>query len=232
MLRNKLTQNSKALLQTAKRNIGQYGTKTYQTGLERLILDKFTHMRALSKVSLFSLFGLANGLCYGLSHVMKEKDYVYYFGYKGDGRLSSLTRSMFGSNVTANAVWTVPSLLFFGQYMHNKVGAMTMLKFTPIALFGIMSFMTAFSPNEHYRLMPNVRLLGGVTSWMNWDAIGNNNEYYMGADQLCQSIIYFTMLYHRLWTPAIGFAIFDLFYYGPMTLGGPMSAFMGAMTLL
>ena len=105
-----------------------------------------------------------------------------------------------------------------------------MLKFTPIALFGIAAFMTAFSPNEEYRLMPNVRLIGGICP--NFDSNAKDQSYYMGADQLCWSIIYFTMLYHRLWTPALVFAAMDLCYYGPMTLGGPSSAFVAAMTLL
>ena len=105
-----------------------------------------------------------------------------------------------------------------------------MLKFTSMAFLGIGAFMTAFSPCPDYRLMHNVRLLGAVVPDFHCNA--KDGSYYMGADQLCQSIIYFTMLYHRLWTPALVFAAFDLCYYGPMTLGGPSSAFVAAMTLL
>ena len=40
-------------------------------------------------------------------------------------------------------------------------------------------------------------------------------NYYMGSDQLCQSIIYFTLLYHRMWTISFACMAFDLLYYGP-----------------
>ena len=105
-----------------------------------MVLDKFNAVRVIPKLSWWSIFGVANLFCYGLSLTMDEKDYLYYFGYQGDGRMSSLTRSLFGSNNLSNIMWTAPSLILAGQYMHNKVGPLTMLKFTPLALFSIMAF--------------------------------------------------------------------------------------------
>ena len=174
------------------------------------------------------MFGLLNATCFGLSYLMEEKTYKYYFAYKGNGRYFDAIRSMFGSNTLANAAWTIPSLLFCGQYMHNKVGALTMFKFTPLALLGILSFMTAFTPNGEYSSLPNPRPLARL--FPKFDSMGK--EYYMGADQLCQSIIYFTLLYHGMWTVSLVCAGFDVLYYGPMTLGGPLSAVVGALTLL
>ena len=97
-------------------------------------------MPLLPKVSLFSLFGIANGLCFGLSYMMTPEDYVYYFGYKGNGRYSDMIRSQFGSNTLANAVWTVPSLFLVGAYMHSKLGALTMAKFTPLCFLSVCAF--------------------------------------------------------------------------------------------
>jgi len=54
----------------------------------------------------------------------------------------------------------------------------------------------------------------------------------MGADQLAQSIIYFTLLYHRLWYVVIPFVITDLLYYGPQTAGGPVAAMVAAFCYL
>ncbi len=54
----------------------------------------------------------------------------------------------------------------------------------------------------------------------------------MGADSFAASIIYFTLFYHRLWYVAVPFIIFDTLYYGPASLGGPIAALGGALTLL
>jgi|LauGreDrversion2_3_1035106.scaffolds.fasta_scaffold971853_1 hypothetical protein len=54
----------------------------------------------------------------------------------------------------------------------------------------------------------------------------------MGADQLFQTIFYFTLLYykcHRVFFPLV---LTEVAFYGPMTLGGPLAAFIGALTLL
>ena len=113
-----------------------------------MVLDKFRAAKVLPSISWFTVFGLTNAFCYGLSHMMDEKDYKYYFAYEGNGRTSDLIRSNFGSNNMVNAAWTIPSLIFFGRYMHNKVGALTMLKFTPMAFFAICAFQAAFTPNK------------------------------------------------------------------------------------
>ena len=47
---------------------------------------------------------------------------------------------MFGSNNINNAIWTGPALIALGLHMHGKVGALTMAKFTPLALLSIATF--------------------------------------------------------------------------------------------
>ena len=54
----------------------------------------------------------------------------------------------------------------------------------------------------------------------------------MGADQLAQSILYFTLIYHRLYMASLVIAAFETAYYGPMSIGGPLAGFVGALTLL
>ena len=136
-----------------------------------MVQDKFNWCKVLPKLSWFTLFGIGNAFCYGLSHLMSEKDYHYYFAYKGNGRGSDWFRSQMGSNNFANAVWTIPSLIFVGQYMHGKVGWMTMFKFTPLALLSILAFQTAFNPNPESRALANIRLLGGLLP--RFDSIGH-----------------------------------------------------------
>ena len=118
MVRQRINMQNKStnLVQNLqKRSIGYYGSKTYQTGMERMVLDKF-RATGTSSMNLFALFGVLNLTGYGLSHVMSEKDYVYYFGYKGNGRFSDCIRSQFGCNRAANA-WTAPFMIGAGIMM-------------------------------------------------------------------------------------------------------------------
>ena len=199
-----------------------------------MLLDKYCHMPFLRKISWFSLFGVVNAACYGLSHMMSEDDYVYYFGYKGQGRYTDAVRSLFGSNNLVNAAWTVPSLIFVGGYMHSKVGYLIMGKFTALSLFGTVAFMTAFNPTSDYSLIPNFRVLGNSLP-VKWDCNGYHSKfgpYYMGADSLAGSIWYFALFYNKMWTVSLALMAFDMCYYGPQFMGGPLAAMFGAMTLL
>lgn len=51
----------------------------------------------------------------------------------------------------------------------------------------------------------------------------------MGADQMAQALCYFALMYHRYWYLAFGFIAFDVLYYGPSTLGGPIAGAVGAL---
>ena len=62
---------------------------------------------------------------------------------------------MFGSNNFVNAAWTVPSLLFCGRYMQGKVGQLKMLKFTTLALTGVLATKLAFSPSGTHSVTAN-----------------------------------------------------------------------------
>lgn len=65
-----------------------------------------------------------------------------------------------------------------------------------------------------------------------WDSFAEDGSYTMGADQMVQSLFYFTLCYHRYWLPALGIAAFDVLYYGPASLGGPFAGFAGALMFL
>ena len=148
MFVNKLAKTQSAITNVAKRSHYYGGSKKYATGFERMVLDKFNAIPILPKLSWFSIFGIANLFCYGLSHVMSPRDYLYYFSYKGNGRLSDLVRSNLGSNNMINAAMTSSILIFSGQYLHSKLGALTMGKFTALSLLSIAAFQTAFGPNQ------------------------------------------------------------------------------------
>ena len=49
--------------------------------------------------------------------------------------------------------------------------------------------------------MPNYRLADLGPNWAMFQASTKN--YYMGGDQLAQSITVFTLLYYRMWMPAM-----------------------------
>ena len=192
-------------------------------------------MPILRKIPLYSALGVANAACFGLSFLINEEDYVYYFGYKGQGRLSDLARSLVGSNHAGNAVWTVPSLILGGIYMQRRVGYMVMAKFTAMSLVGTTAFMTAFNPSSDYTFVPNFRIITSKDIGLRWDSSGYHpkyGSYVMGADSLAGSILYFMCFYNKYWTLGLGFFAFDFCYYGPMFMGGPLSALIGAMTLL
>ena len=68
-----------------KRNYQYYGGKGYNSGFERMILDKFEATRVLYHIPWFAVLGGLNLAAYGLSTMMSEEDYKYYFAYRGDG---------------------------------------------------------------------------------------------------------------------------------------------------
>ena len=183
-----------------------------------MLLDKFCHMPILRKTPWFALFGLTNAACFGLSYMMSEEDYVYYFGYKGEGKYTDLLRCQFGSNTLTNAMWTAPALIVGGLYMHKQLGYMIMSKFTVMSLLGITAFQTAFNPSDDYTLIPNFRVFTGKDFGIKFDSMGHHPKfggYFMGADNLAMSLIYFAAFYHRMWAVGLGFALFDTCYYGP-----------------
>ena len=77
--------------------------------------------------------------------------------------------------------------------------------------------------------MTNFRLVNGLVPNMGTTEIKGAT---MGADQLAQSILYFTLFYHRYYMVGLGFMAWDFMYYGPQTMGGPLSAFIAGLTLL
>ena len=110
-----------------------------------------------------------------------------------------------------------------------------MSKFTFMSLVGIAAFQSAFNPSNDYTFLPNIRFITGKDFGIKFDSMGDHpklGSYFMGADNLAMSLIYFTLFYHRLWAVGLGFAAFDTMYYGPQFAGAPLSAMIAAMTLL
>ena len=172
----------------------------------------------------FALLGVANLIGYGASLLMSKDQYYYHFTYSTyPARMFKPIKSMIGSDNLMNVIWTAPSLIFLSIYMNKKVGALTMTKFFGLSLLSMWMFYSAFNPESGF----NVRPLRPY--FPKFDAFADDGSYYMGADQMCQSLIYFTLLYHRLWVVALPCMAFDLLYYGPATLGGPSSALVGAL---
>ena len=54
----------------------------------------------------------------------------------------------------------------------------------------------------------------------------------MGADFMVQAAFYMLVAYHRYWLWFAGLTAFDALYYGPVGLGGPSAALVGALTML
>jgi hypothetical protein len=172
----------------------------------------------------FALFGIGNALAYGASLVMKKDWYRYHFAYTGESSsLFKPFKSMMGSENFMNVVWTAPSLIGLNWYMQSKVGSLVMTKFFFLTLFSSYIFLSACNPQTALGVHPLQPYLP------KWDSNANDGTYTMGADQMAQSLMYFTLLYHRLWFVAIPFMAFDVLYMGPSTLGGPLAAVASAL---
>ena len=130
---------------------------------------------------------------------------------------------MIGSDTFANFVWTAPTLIGLSYYMHSKVTPLVMTKFFFMSLLSVSLFYSAFNPQSGM----NVRPLKPYVH-LKFDSFADDGSYYMGSDQMCQALIYWTLLYHRLWYIALPCMAFDILYYGPATTGGPVAALAGA----
>lgn len=131
-------------------------------------------------------------------------------------------KAMIGSDSFANIIWTAPSLILLSGYMQGKVGSLVMTKFFGLSFLSCWIFYSAFNPDSGFNIRPLKPFIP------KFDCFADDGSYYMGADQMAQSIIYFTLLYHRMWMVALPLMAFDLLYYGPATLGGPSAALVGA----
>ncbi len=93
-------------------------------------------------------------------------------------------------------------------------------------MFSSFVFLSTFNPKSGL----NYRMFGEYVKHL--DSSSKDGSYYMGADQMAQAIIYFTMLHRRLFYIAIPCMIADVLWYGPSTLGGPVSALGGFFMFL
>ena len=126
--------------------------------------------------------------------------------------------------------WTSPSLIIGGMYLQSKLGALNATKFFGLSLLATYGFMSAFGPNSRVGAQLNIRAFWPKE--LRWDCIAEDNSLQMGADVLAGSVLYMCLLYHRYWFLALGFAAFDVAYYGPQMAAAPLAATFTALTLL
>lgn len=129
---------------------------------------------------------------------------------------------MMGSDVLANIIWTAPTLIGLNYYMLQRISPLIMTKFFALTLASTFIFWSAFNPTTglNYRIAKHFP--------GKFDSFANDGSYYRGADQIAQSLIYFALLYNRMWTVSLFFMATDVLYYGPATIGGPAAAVAGA----
>merc|ERR1711865_223312 len=98
------------------------------------------------------------------------------------------------------------------------------------SLFGTVAFMTAFNPSSDYTFIPNFRFAHSIAG-LKIDSQGyspKHGPYYMGADDLAASIVYFALFYNKMWVPGMGLMALHTLYHGPKSMGGPFAALLGA----
>lgn len=192
------------------------------TGFDRTLVDKLSFLKVNGHW--FAIFGLMNALAYGASLFMPKDWYTYHFGYRAyPTSVFKFFKSQFGSNTLANVIWTAPVLVLLSGFMHKKVGPIAMSKFFFLSMFSSFIFISAFNPQSGLNYRPLAKL------FPKWDSYADDGSYYMGSDQMCQALCYFALMYHRYWYLAFGFIAFDVLYYGPSTLGGPIAGAAGAL---
>ena len=101
-----------------------------------------------------------------------------------------------------------------------------MTKLFFISLVSSYFFMSTFNPN----IKLNFRPLQGILPKI--DSNANDGSYLMGADSMALSLIYFTLLYHRLWMVALPIMAADILYHGPAIAGAPAAAIVSALILV
>ena len=204
----------------------QTWTKNYMTGLDRMLTDKLNFLKIGSWW--FGIFGLLNGLTYGASLLMPKEWFHYHFAYTAyPARMFKSIKSQIGSDNLANVIWTAPSLILLNWHLAGKISPLVMTKFFALSLFSNFIFLSAANSQNGLNKLRPLRAV-----FPKWDAFADDGSYTMGADQMVQSLFYFTMCYHRYWLAAIGIAAFDVLYYGPASFGGPIAGFAGALMFL
>jgi hypothetical protein len=172
----------------------------------------------------FAVFGLLNLIGYGASLLMTKEQYRYHFAYANKPpKIFQPIKSFVGSEKLANVIWTAPSLILLNFYMHQRVGSLVMTKFFGLSVAASFIFMSAFNPDSGLNVRPLKRFSP------NFDSHAEDGSFYMGADSLAGSLIYFTLFYHRMWYVAMPFMAFDLMYYGPMASGALFAPIAGAL---
>lgn len=219
-----LTSTRQHLVNVPKRSY-QFQSKQYFTGFERMLLDKFQWARFHGHW--FAIFGALNLVAFGLHLYARPDNYKYYFGYTGqETRTTQVFKSLMGSENFLNVAWTAPTLIGLNYYLHKQLGALVMTKLFTISLVSSYFFMSTFNPTVKL----NFRPLQGFIPKL--DSFANDGSYFMGADSLALSLIYFTLLYHKLWIVALPLMAADLLYYGPAIGGAPAAAIVSALILV
>jgi len=80
----------------------------------------------------FVFWGFGNIGVYGLSKVMYQENFRYYFYYMRDGRTFQPFKSLIAADNFYNVAWTSSSLIGGGFYLQQRVGSSVAFK-----LFGL-----------------------------------------------------------------------------------------------
>jgi hypothetical protein len=112
------------------------------------------------------------------------------------------------------------------MYMHKRVVQLIMTKFFFLSLMSSLIFWSAFNPSSGYNFRPLKHIPFKMDAW------ADDGSYFRGADQMAQALIYFTLIYHRMWALSFLLMAADVLYYGPATLGGPAAGLVGGFMFL
>ena len=215
------------IVQQPRRFFQKFGKGGYNSGFERMVVDKFAWSGIQSYGALaFISWGLANIGIYGLSLVMYKENWNYYFAYTGDGKFLQPFKSMMASDSLSNVIWTAPSLIGGGLVLNSKVGSLSTFKLFCICLFGSYLATCSLGPATHASHL-NIR---GLMP-MRFDCIDEKRSRMVGADLMAGACLYACLFAHGYWLPGLAFAAFDLSYYGPMGLSMPVTAGVAALAM-
>ena len=168
------------LVQSSKRHF-QLQSKQYFTGFEKTILDKFKFFGFHGHW--FAIWGVLNLIGYGLHFLLPKDAYKYHFHYTAEGsKMFSPLKAMMGSDNWSNIVWTAPTIIGLNFYLHSRLGSLRMTKLFIITLVSSYIFLSIFNPQTGLNFRP-------LHGWPGkFDANDNEGKYFMGADQIAQSL--------------------------------------------
>ena len=134
---------------------------------------------------------------------------------------------MMAAEDLSNVVWTVPSLIGGGFFLHQRLGPMTTFKIFGLSLLSCYLATTIAGPATHNSKL-NIRSLMP----MRFDSIDTEKPRMVGADLMAGTCLYACVFASGLWPVGAALAVLDTAYYGPMGVAMPTAAALSCLTLL